>query len=48
MKRPDYTGATPKKLAKALFKPLERSVKERPKIQKRAEGKSKSYRKARG
>ena len=35
-KRPDYTGATPEKLAKALFKPLKRGDKEQPKTQKRA------------
>ena len=36
MKRPDYTGATPEKLAKVLFKPLKRGG-NKPKIQKRQE-----------
>lgn len=34
-KRPDYTGATPEKIAKALFKRLKRGTKDQPQIQKR-------------
>ena len=39
----DLAGATPETLAKALFKPLKRSGKEQPKIQKRVDGNSKGY-----
>ena len=38
MKRPDYTGATPEKIVKALFKRLKQGTKEQPKIRKRTRG----------